>query len=81
MRAAFAEQLPVKGPLNWHVQVGKVHMIGLDTLVEGHRHGTLTDETLTYLRNALIRATELRSCWRCITRHSHLGSSSWMTSD
>jgi len=56
MRAAFAEQLPVKGPLNWHVQIGKVHMIGLDTLVEGHRHGTLTDETLTYLRNALIRA-------------------------
>lgn len=56
MRAAFTEQLPGNGPLNWHVQVGNVHMIGLDTLVEGHRHGTLTHETLTYLRNALIRA-------------------------
>ncbi len=53
LRGAFADHLPVAGPLNWARKVGDVYLIGLDTLVEGHGHGTLSDETLAFLGDAL----------------------------
>ena len=56
MRAAFSEQLPVTGPLNWSRTVGDVLLIGLDSLVEGHGHGTLDSETLKFLSEALENA-------------------------
>ena len=56
MRAAFADQLPVSGPLNWCRKVGNVQLIGLDTLVEGHGYGTLAPETLVFLKDALSNA-------------------------
>lgn len=55
MRAAFADQLPDAGPLNWSRKVGDVHLIGLDTLVEGHGHGILEPETLLFLGDALAK--------------------------
>ena len=56
MRAAFANQIPGAGPINWDRRIGEICLIGLDTLVEGQKHGTLTVETLTFLRDALVRA-------------------------
>jgi Icc protein len=59
LRAAFADHLPVVGPLNWTRKVGDVHLIGLDTLVEGHGHGTLRTETLAFLSDTLSNADGL----------------------
>ena len=56
LRRAFASDLPVAGPLNWARRAGDIHLIGLDTLVEGHGHGTLSPETLAFLGDALARA-------------------------
>ena len=56
LRRAFASDLPVAGPLNWARKEGDIHLIGLDTLVEGHGHGTLSPETLAFLGDALARA-------------------------
>lgn len=56
LRGAFADHLPVAGALNWARKVGNVHLIGLDTLVEGQGHGTLGPETLVFLRDALATA-------------------------
>ena len=56
MRAAFANQIPGAGPINWDRRIGEICLIGLDTLVEGQKHGTLTPATLTFLQDALIRA-------------------------
>lgn len=56
MRTACADVLPTDGLLNWTRQIGEIHLIGLDTLVEGQKHGTLTPATLTFLRAALVRA-------------------------
>ena len=56
LRRAFASDLPVAGPLNWVRKEGDIHLIGLDTLVEGHGHGTLSPETLAFLGDALARA-------------------------
>lgn len=56
MRTAFSDRLPQDGPLNWDVPLGDIRMIGLDTLVEGHRHGLLIPETLAYLKGRLHRA-------------------------
>ncbi len=56
MRAAFADQLKNEGPLNWCLKIGEIHLIGLDTLVEGQKHGTLSSDTLTFLRTALNHA-------------------------
>ncbi len=56
LRGAFADHLPVAGPLNWARKVGDVYLVGLDTLVEGQGHGTLSSETLTFLRDALVKA-------------------------
>jgi 3',5'-cyclic-AMP phosphodiesterase len=52
-RAAFADHLPVTDPLNWGRQVGDLTVIGLDTLVEGSGNGTLSPESLTFLKDAL----------------------------
>lgn len=53
MRAAFADQLPATGPLNWVRQVGELKVIGLDTLVEGTGKGNLSPESLTFFKDAL----------------------------
>ena len=45
--------LPDTGHLNWHKRIGHVHLIGLDTLVEGHSHGLLSDDTLHFLQTTL----------------------------
>lgn len=56
MRSAFANDLPVSGPLNWTYKIGGIHLIGLDTLVEGQGSGTLSAESLTFLQSALSNA-------------------------
>lgn len=56
MRRAFPKVLPTSGPLNWICKVGDIHLIGLDTLVEGLGSGTLTPESLSFLRTALSDA-------------------------
>lgn len=56
MRTAFRDVLPDAGPLNWARQIGDIHLIGLDTLVEGQGLGTLSDDSLSFLRGALIEA-------------------------
>lgn len=56
MRAAFANVLPVNGPLNWTRKIGDIHLIGLDTLVEGQGAGTLPADSLDFLQNALSQA-------------------------
>lgn len=53
MRAAFSKDLPANGPLNWTRRVGDIHLIGLDTLVEGQGAGTLSSDSLSFLQNAL----------------------------
>ncbi|MCK0102745.1 phosphodiesterase [Pseudohalocynthiibacter sp. F2068] len=56
MRGAFADHLPTDGPLNWIERVGDLVLIGLDTLVEGFGHGTLSPQTLSFLEDALSKA-------------------------
>lgn len=56
MRAAFADQMPQDGPLNWDDGVGDIRLIGLDTLVDGQGSGTLCSESLSFLETALSRA-------------------------
>jgi 3',5'-cyclic-AMP phosphodiesterase len=56
MRAAFAGAFPQTGALNWVQKVGDLTVIGLDTLVEGSGKGSLTPQTLTFLKNALAEA-------------------------
>ncbi|MDG1430313.1 MAG: phosphodiesterase [Paracoccaceae bacterium] len=56
LRGAFADHLPIAGPLNWVRKIGDVSLVGLDSLVEGHGHGTLSSETLAFLRDALVKA-------------------------
>ncbi|MCM2293090.1 phosphodiesterase [Allorhizobium sp. BGMRC 0089] len=55
MRAAFADEdfMPQDGPINWHRTFEHLHVIGLDTLVEGEPYGLLTDETLAWLEKVL----------------------------
>jgi len=55
MRAAFCGDgyLPETGKLNWHRRIGDIHLIGLDTLIEGEKGGMLDALTLTYLDDAL----------------------------
>ena len=56
MRAAFAKNLPTKGPLNWTRRVGDIQLIGVDTLVEGQGAGALSSKSLSFLQNALHQA-------------------------
>jgi 3',5'-cyclic AMP phosphodiesterase CpdA len=56
MRAAFAKDLPACGPMDWIRRVGDIHLIGLDTLVEGQGAGTLSSDSLSFLQNALSHA-------------------------
>jgi 3',5'-cyclic-AMP phosphodiesterase len=58
MRAAFAKGLPETGPLNWTRQLGAIHLIGLDTLVEGQGAGTLSQESLSFLKDTLSQASD-----------------------
>ena len=54
-RSAFsrAGYLPASGKLNWYQNVGEVHVIGLDTLIEGANAGELDGETLNFLESTL----------------------------
>lgn len=54
-RAAFssAGYLPDSNKLNWHQIVGEVHIIGLDTLIEGQGRGELDSKTLQFLETTL----------------------------
>ena len=54
-RAAFssAGYLPGSGKLNWHQIVGEIHIVGLDTLIEGQDGGELDSETLQFLESTL----------------------------
>ena len=56
MRAAFADQFPDMGPLDWDRRIGDIHMIGLDSLVEGVELGTLAPASIDFLQAALQRA-------------------------
>lgn len=56
MRNAFADVLPTSGPLNWSRRIGCIHLIGLDTLVQGQGGGTLAPESLSFLQDALSNA-------------------------
>jgi 3',5'-cyclic AMP phosphodiesterase CpdA len=56
MRNAFREAFPASGPLNWVRQIDEVRLIGLDTLVEGQGSGTLSPDSLSFLRKALSDA-------------------------
>ncbi len=57
MRAAFADHsyLPSSGKLNWHIQLGDINLIGLDTLIEGEGRGVIDETTLDFLEQALIK--------------------------
>ena len=48
-----AGYLPASGKLNWYQKVGKLHLIGLDTLIEGEKKGELDGETLNFLQSTL----------------------------
>jgi 3',5'-cyclic AMP phosphodiesterase CpdA len=53
---AFAAQddwMPDHGPINWRDDLEDVTLLGLDTLVEGATHGTLSDATLDWLEATL----------------------------
>ncbi|MDA7426328.1 phosphodiesterase [Thalassococcus lentus] len=56
MRAAFAQDLPASGHLDWSRRVGDIHLIGLDTLVEGQGAGALSSDSLSFLQAALAQA-------------------------
>jgi 3',5'-cyclic AMP phosphodiesterase CpdA len=56
MRAAFAEDLPASGHLDWNHRVADIHLIGLDTLVEGQGAGALSSDSLSFLQSALSHA-------------------------
>lgn len=58
MRSAFADQLPLYGPLDWVRQVGDLTVIGLDSLVEGSGKGTLSPQSLSFLKDALFMAKD-----------------------
>lgn len=58
MRAAFSSSLPVKGSLNWRRRIGDIHLIGLDTLVEGQGSGMLSSDSLSFLKAALAEADD-----------------------
>lgn len=55
MRAAFSDLhlFAPSGPLNWVRDVAELRIIGIDTLVEGSGGGTIDDETLAFLKDAL----------------------------
>jgi hypothetical protein len=55
MRAAFSNELPKSGPLNWTRRIGAIDLIGLDTLVEGQKQGALSSDSLSFLQKALSR--------------------------
>lgn len=53
--AAGADWMPEHGPINWCEDLGEGALIGLDTLIEGHHHGALSDDTLDWLRTTLCK--------------------------
>jgi Icc protein len=58
MRAAFADQFAPDGPLDWVTQIEDLNIIGLDTLVEGSGKGTLSAQSLAFLKTALAQAKD-----------------------
>ncbi len=57
-RKAFADlpEIPRTGPIDWATQVGDTHVIGLDTLIEGQGGGRLSNQSLSFLSDALNAA-------------------------
>lgn len=55
MRAAFPG-MPAAGRLNWTAKVGDLHLVGLDTLIEGQGGGILDAPTLAFLSDVLAAA-------------------------
>ena len=55
MREAFVDQFAQDGPLDWVTQVCDLKIIGLDTLVEGSGKGTLSAQSLAFLKTALTQ--------------------------
>lgn len=58
MRKAFADQsyVPDSGRLNWSLNLKGLHVIGLDTLIEGQGGGILDTKTFEFLAQALAVA-------------------------
>lgn len=58
MRTAFSDliTMPAAGPIDWAAKVGDTLVVGLDTLVEEQGGGSLREDSLTFLRNALCTA-------------------------
>ena len=57
-RDAFSDMqdLPAKGRINWSRVINGVHMIGLDTLVEGQGGGVVDEDSLSFLEDCLNQA-------------------------
>jgi 3',5'-cyclic AMP phosphodiesterase CpdA len=55
MRTAFmdAAYMPKTGRLNWKVELENLHLIGLDTLIEGQGGGVFDGETADFLTHCL----------------------------
>ncbi len=55
LRASFADQawMPLTGGINWSIDLPEFGVVCLDTLVEGHHHGHLEADALTFLDEAL----------------------------
>ena len=58
MRATFCDQFAADGPLDWVQKIGDLTVIGLDTLVEGAREGTLAPSSLAFLKTQLKNAKD-----------------------
>ncbi|TQE98805.1 MAG: phosphodiesterase [Spiribacter salinus] len=51
--AAGADWMPGDGPINWREDLDDVTILGLDTLVEGAAHGSVSEQTLEWLTATL----------------------------
>jgi 3',5'-cyclic-AMP phosphodiesterase len=60
MRCAFPNQpyAQSKGPMNFHVAVGPLDLILIDSSVAGQGHGAIEDETLAWLEATLTLSTK-----------------------
>ena len=58
MRQAFGgcDWMPASGPLHWWRDIGGLRLIGLDTHVPGGHHGSLSEDGVAFLGDALASA-------------------------
>ena len=59
LRAAFHDHayLPAEGDLNWVINDFPLRLVGVDSVVPGHGHGTVAPETLAWLDETLAAET------------------------